>query len=386
MRLADRMGRLGTETAFEVLARARALEAQGRTIVHLEIGEPDFDTPPNVIEAATRALRSGETHYGPAAGLPALRETIAQHVGKTRGCKVLPEQVIVTPGAKPVMFYSMLALLQPGDEAIYPNPGFPIYESMIRYTGARPVPAPLRAENGFRIDMQEVAGLINPRTRLLIANSPGNPCGGCWTRADVEALVELLRQHQDLYVLSDEIYWRILYDGEHCSPLSYPEVAGRVILLDGFSKAYAMTGWRLGYGVMHQDLLKACVQLQVNCASCTASFTQMAGVEALNGPQGPVEAMVAEFRRRRDFLVAELNRIRGFRCSTPGGAFYVFPDIRGTGLKSAQVQQTLLHDAGVATLAGTAFGSYGEGFLRLSYANSLPNLQRAVQSIAQVFA
>jgi aspartate aminotransferase len=385
MKLADRMNRLGTETAFEVLARARALEAQGRSIVHLEIGEPDFDTPKHVVEAGVTALRGGETHYGPAAGLPVLRDAIARHVAKTRNCVVTPEQVLVTPGGKPVMFYAMLALLQPGDEAIYPNPGFPIYESMIRYTGATAVAAPLRAENGFRMDMAEVARLTNGKTRLLVCNSPGNPCGGVWTREDVESLVALMRANPGLHVLTDEIYWRILYDGEHVSPLSYKEVADRVILLDGFSKAYAMTGWRLGFGVMHPSLLKACVQLQINCASCTASFTQIAGAAALDGPQDAVDTMVAEFRRRRDFLVEGLNEIPGFRCQSPGGAFYVFPDIRGTGRTSAEVQHTLLNDAGVAALSGTAFGAHGEGFVRFSYANSMANLERALKAIGNVF-
>ncbi len=385
MKLAERMNRLGTETAFEVLARARALEAQGRSIVHLEIGEPDFDTPKHVVEAGVTALRGGETHYGPAAGLPVLRDAIARHVAKTRNCVVTPEQVLVTPGGKPVMFYAMLALLQPGDEAIYPNPGFPIYESMIRYTGATAVAAPLRAENGFRMDMAEVARLTNGKTRLLVCNSPGNPCGGVWTREDVESLVALMRANPGLHVLTDEIYWRILYDGEHVSPLSYKEVADRVILLDGFSKAYAMTGWRLGFGVMHPSLLKACVQLQINCASCTASFTQIAGAAALDGPQDAVDTMVAEFRRRRDFLVEGLNKIPGFRCQSPGGAFYVFPDIRGTGRTSAEVQHTLLNDAGVAALSGTAFGAHGEGFVRFSYANSMANLERALKAIGNVF-
>jgi aspartate/methionine/tyrosine aminotransferase len=283
------------------------------------------------------------------------------------------------------MFYAMLAVLQPGDEAIYPNPGFPIYESMIKYTGAKPVAAAIRSENQFRMDMAEVARLVTDETRLLIANSPGNPCGGVWTEADVEALVALLRKHPKLRVLSDEIYWRILYEGKHVSPLSYPDVADRVILLDGFSKAYAMTGWRLGFGVMHKDLAKACTQIQINCASCTASFTQLAGVEALTGPQDSVAAMVAEFKKRRDFLVAGLNSIKGFRCQSPRGAFYVFPEIRGTGLDSAGVQNTLLYDAGVATLAGTAFGAHGEGFLRLSYANSMDNLERALTAIQRIF-
>ncbi|MCC6670832.1 MAG: pyridoxal phosphate-dependent aminotransferase [Planctomycetes bacterium] len=384
-KLAERMNRLGTETAFEVLARAKALAAQGRHIIHLEIGEPDFDTPANVIDAGIRALRSGQTHYGPAPGLPQLREAVARYVARTRRTQVSAEQVLVTPGGKPVMFYLMLALLQQGDEAVYPNPGFPIYESMIRYTGARPVPARLHPENDFRLDFREVRKIVNDKTRLLITNSPGNPCGNAMTRADTEAVVELLHEHKNLHVLSDEIYSRLLYEGEHSSPLSYPEVSDRVIVLDGFSKTYAMTGWRLGYGVMHRDLVKACAQLQVNCASCTASFTQLAGVEALEGPQDAVEHMCAEFRRRRDYLIAELNRIPGFRCVRPHGAFYAFPEIRGTGLSSAEVQNRLLNEAGVATLSGTAFGEHGEGFLRLSYANSMDNLKLAVERIRAAF-
>ena len=385
MRLADRMGLLGTETAFEVLARAKALEAQGKSIVHLQIGEPDFDTPQNVVEAGVAALRAGQTHYGPAPGLPVLREAVASYVARTRGCKVAPEEVLVTPGGKPIMFYAILVLLQPGDEAVYPNPGFPIYESMIRYSGAKAVPAPLRYDNDFRMDMQEVDRLVNDKTRLLIVNSPGNPCGNTVTAEDVQAVVALLHKRPNLYLLTDEIYSRILYEGQHHSPLAFAAIKDRVILLDGFSKAYAMTGWRLGYGVMHKDLCKACTQLQINVNSCTASFTQIAGVEALNGPQTAVETMVAEFRRRRDFLVAGLNRIQGFRCRVPGGAFYVFPEIKGTGKKSREVQELLLNEAGVAALHGNAFGEHGEGYLRFSYANSLENLQEALRRIERVF-
>jgi len=385
MKLADCMGRLGTETAFEVLARAKALEAQGKSIVHLQIGEPDFDTPKNVIEAGVKALREGQTHYGPAAGLPALREAIASYVNRTRGCKVAPEQVLVTPGGKPIMFYAILALLQQGDEAVYPNPGFPIYESMIKFAGAKAVAAPLRYENDFRMDMKEVGKLVNDKTRLLIVNSPGNPCGNTVTLEDVQFLVALLAEHQNLYLLTDEIYSRILYEGKHFSPLTLGEHTDRIILLDGFSKAYAMTGWRLGYGVMHKDLCVACTRLQINVNSCTASFTQHAGVEALNGPQDTVTAMVSEFRRRRDFLVAGLNKVRGFRCKLPGGAFYVLPEIKGTGKTSRQVQDMLLDEAGVAALSGTAFGAHGEGYLRFSYANSMEKLQDALTRIERVF-
>jgi aspartate/methionine/tyrosine aminotransferase len=375
------MDRLGTETAFEVLARARVLESQGRNIVHLEIGEPDFDTPAHVVEAGVRALQTGHTHYGPSPGLPPLREVIAAHVTKTRGVPCGPANVVVTPGGKPIMFFAMLALVEPGTEILYPNPGFPIYESMINFCGGTPVPVPLRESRQFSVDVEEIASLLTPRSRLLILNSPQNPTGGVMPKADVAALVEVLRKWPDVVVLSDEIYSDILYEGEHASVLQHPGMAERTILLDGFSKTYAMTGWRLGYGVMPEPLAAHVARLQTNSTSCTASFTQLAGVAALTGDHGPVRAMIEAFRGRRDAIVDGLNSIRGFRCLRPKGAFYVFPNIEGTGRKAKELQSRLLEDAGVACLAGTAFGSHGEGYLRFSYANSLENIHEALSRI-----
>jgi len=380
MRLAERMSRLGTETAFEVLARAKALEAQGREIIHLEIGEPDFDTPAHIKAAAVRALEEGWTHYTPAAGIPALREAIADYIRRTRGIPVGPENVVVVPGGKPIMFFAILALVEEGDEVIYPNPGFPIYESMIRFVGARPVPLRLRMENEFRVDVEELARLITPRTRMLILNSPANPTGGVLTREDLEAIAELCLKH-DLVVLSDEIYSRILYEGEHISIASFPGMLERTIILDGFSKTYAMTGWRLGYGVMPEPLAEAVTRLMINSNSCTAAFTQIAGIAALTGPQDDVDRMVAAFRERREVMVEGLNRIPGFRCLKPKGAFYAFPNIEGTGMSSRELAHYLLEEAGVAVLSGTAFGEYGEGFLRLSFANSIENIQKALERI-----
>ncbi|WP_448595811.1 pyridoxal phosphate-dependent aminotransferase [Thermoflexus hugenholtzii] len=380
MRLAERMSRLGTETAFEVLARAKALEAQGREIIHLEIGEPDFDTPAHIKAAAVRALEEGWTHYTPAAGIPALREAIADYIRRTRGIPVGPEHVVVVPGGKPIMFFAILALVEEGDEVIYPNPGFPIYESMIRFVGARPVPLRLRMENEFRVDVEELARLITPRTRMLILNSPANPTGGVLTREDLEAIAELCLKH-DLVVLSDEIYSRILYEGEHISIASFPGMLERTIILDGFSKTYAMTGWRLGYGVMPEPLAEAVTRLMINSNSCTAAFTQIAGIAALTGPQDDVDRMVAAFRERREVMVEGLNRLPGFRCLKPKGAFYAFPNIEGTGMSSRELAHYLLEEAGVAVLSGTAFGEYGEGFLRLSFANSIENIQKALERI-----
>jgi aspartate aminotransferase len=380
MRLAERMSRLGTETAFEVLARAKALEAQGREIIHLEIGEPDFDTPAHIKAAAVRALEEGWTHYTPAAGIPALREAIADYIRRTRGIPVGPEHVVVVPGGKPIMFFAILALVEEGDEVIYPNPGFPIYESMIRFVGARPVPLRLRMENEFRVDVEELARLITPRTRMLILNSPANPTGGVLTREDLEAIAELCLKH-DLVVLSDEIYSRILYEGEHISIASFPGMLERTIILDGFSKTYAMTGWRLGYGVMPEPLAEAVTRLMINSNSCTAAFTQIAGIAALTGPQDEVDRMVAAFRERREVMVEGLNRLPGFRCLKPKGAFYAFPNIEGAGMSSRELAHYLLEEAGVAVLSGTAFGEYGEGFLRLSFANSIENIQKALERI-----
>lgn len=385
MQLAKRMSRLGTETAFEVLARARALEARGRDVIHLEIGEPDFDTPAHITAAAIAALRNGYTHYTPSAGIPALREAIAEYVGRTRHIPVDPAQVVVTPGGKPIIFFAILALCDSGDEVIYPNPGFPIYESMINFVGATPVPMRLRMEREFSFAPDELARLITPRTKLLILNSPANPTGGVLSREDLAAIAELVLNH-DLMVLSDEIYSRLVYEGEFVSIASFPGLAERTIILDGFSKTYAMTGWRLGYGVMPPDLAVQIAKLMTNSNSCTNAATQMAGVEALRGPQEDVDRMVAAFRQRRDVIVDGLNAIPGFRCLRPRGAFYAFPDISGTGMRSKALEELLLEEAGVATLSGTSFGAYGEGFLRLSYANSVENIRQALGRIHQVVA
>jgi aspartate/methionine/tyrosine aminotransferase len=377
MKLASRMSRLGTETAFEVLARARALEAQGRHIVHLEIGEPDFDTPANVIRAGQEALANGFTHYGPSAGLPALREAIAADAGARRRLEITPEQVVVFPGGKPVMFFMFLALLEEGDEAIYPNPGFPIYQSMIEYVGATAVPLPLRIENGFRADVDELARLITPRTKVIVINSPENPTGSMLSTDDLKAIGKLAAE-RGIWILSDEIYSRIVYGVEHDTVLRYGDPS-RIVVLDGFSKTYAMTGWRLGYGIMPAEFTPIMSRLQTNATSCTAAMTQMAGVEALTGPQDSVDRMVDEFQKRRDVIVAGLNDLPGVKCLVPSGAFYAFPDIRGTGLSSKELEHRLLAEGGVACLSGTAFGEYGNGFLRFSYANSVENIREALR-------
>jgi aspartate/methionine/tyrosine aminotransferase len=382
LQLARRMSRLGTETAFEVLNKARALERQGKSIIHLEIGEPDFDTPANVIEAAVDALHHGWTHYGPSAGLPELRQTIADYVGRTRGVKVTPEEVVVVPGGKPIIFFTILALIDEGDEVIYPNPGFPIYESMINYVGGRAIPIHLREERDFSLDVDELAALITDRTRLIILNSPQNPTGGVMQRKDVEQVARIIGD-RNILVLSDEIYSRLLFEGEHFSIMSVPGMQERTILLDGFSKTYAMTGWRMGYGVMRPDLAAHITRLATNSTSCTASFTQIAGIEALRGDQSSVDKMCGEFKRRRDVFVAGLNKIKGFSCRMPKGAFYVFPNITKTGWKSKPLADALLEQAGVAALSGTAFGDFGEGYLRFSVANSLENLQKALDRLDQ---
>jgi aspartate/methionine/tyrosine aminotransferase len=381
MKLASRMSRLGTETAFEVLARARALEAQGRHVVHLEIGEPDFDTPANIIRAGQEALGKGFTHYGPSAGLPALREAIATDYTRRRGVTVHPDQVVVVPGGKPVMFFMFLALLEEGDEAIYPNPGFPIYESMIQYAGATAVPLPLRAENQFRVDVDELRSLVTPRTKVIVINSPQNPTGSMLTSDDLRAIGALAAE-RGLWILTDEIYSRITYGAEHDTVLKYGDPS-RIVVLDGFSKTYAMTGWRLGYGIMPLAFAPVMAKLQTNSTSCTASMTQMAGVEALTGPQDSVDRMVAEFRARRDVIVAGFNALEGVRCLEPQGAFYAFPDIRGTGFTSRDLEHRLLAEAGVACLSGTAFGVHGDGFLRFSYANSIENIREALTRFAE---
>ncbi len=378
--LARRMSRLGTETAFEVMNRARGLERQGRSIIHLEIGEPDFDTPPNIVEAAVIALRNGWTHYGPSAGLPELRQTIADYVSRTREVEVSPDEVVVVPGGKPIIFFTMLALIEKGDEVIYPNPGFPIYESMIEYVGGSAVPVPLREERDFRVDVSELASLITDRTKLIILNSPQNPTGGVLPRADIEEVARAIGD-RNILVLSDEIYSRLQFEGKPFSMLSVPGMQDRTILLDGFSKTYAMTGWRIGYGVMRADLATQITRLMTNSNSCTASFTQMAAVEALRGDQSEVEHMRAAFQRRCEVFVAGLNRIQGFSCRMPKGAFYVFANIADTGWQSKPLANVLLEQAGVAALSGTAFGHFGEGYLRFSVANSLENLQIALDRL-----
>lgn len=380
LRLAKRMARLGTETAFEVLVKARALEAKGRDVIHLEIGEPDFDTPANIIEAACGALHQGFTHYGPSAGMPELRETIAQYVSETRGIKAQPDEVVVVPGGKPIIFFTIMALVEEGDEVIYPNPGFPIYESMIDFLGAKAVPIQLREEMDFRLDVNELPRMINDRTKLIILNSPQNPTGGVLEKNDLEGVARAIGD-RDLMVLTDEIYSRLIFEGQHHSIMSLPGMQERCILLDGFSKTYAMTGWRMGYGVMRPDLATHVARLMTNSNSCTASFTQMAGIEALRGPQGSVEAMCAEFKKRRDVMVTGLNEIEGFSCLSPKGAFYVFPNIKETGWSSKKLADTLLEDAGVAALAGTAFGEFGEGYLRFSVANSIENIEKALDRV-----
>jgi aspartate aminotransferase len=383
MKLAERMSRIGVESAFDVLLRARALEAQGRSVIHLEIGEPDFPSPPHVVEAAKRALDEGWTHYGPTQGLPDLREAIAAHISSTRGVHVGPEHVSVVPGGKPIIFFPMMALLEPGDEVIYPDPGFPIYESMIRFLGATPVPMPLEEGRGFSFDLNQFRDRLNERTKMVVLNSPQNPTGGVIPAQDLAAIAEMLRG-RDVVVLSDEIYSEIFYGEPPVSIASFPGMLEKTIILDGFSKTYAMTGWRLGYGVMPEWLVDAVNKLMVNSNSCTASFTQRAGIAALTGPRDGVHAMVAEFRRRRDAIVAGLNRVPGFRCAMPGGAFYAFANIAGTGIGSKELADLLLYEAGVAGLNGACFGEHGDGYIRFSYANSLSNLMEAVDRIKKV--
>ncbi len=385
MNVAERMSRLGTESAFEVLARARALERQGKEIVHLEIGEPDFDTPAHIREAAKRALDGGATHYGPAAGLPELREAIAKDVGATRNIPVTPEEIVVTPGAKPIMYFVITALVNPGDEVIYPNPGFPIYESVINFVGGVPVPIPLREESGFGFDLDVFERSASSRTKLIIINSPQNPTGGVLEPDQLGRIAEIAKRYR-IPVLADEIYKSFLYEGEFASITRFPGMKDLVIILDGFSKSYAMTGWRLGYGVMPEVLAEHVTRLMVNSNSCTASFTQLAGIAALQGDQTPVAKMVAEFRRRRDLIVEGLNRLPGVSCRSPRGAFYVFPNVTALRRPSAEVAEALLKEAGVAALGGTAFGQYGEGYLRLSYANSEANLRKALERMRPVCA
>ena len=383
--LAQSLHRLGTETAFEVLARAKALEAEGRRIIHLQIGEPDFDTPEHVVEAAAQALRDGHTHYCPAPGIPELREAAAAYLSRTRGIDVPAGRVLVTPGAKPFLFFGVLATCDPGDEVIYPNPGFPIYESVIRWAGCTPVPLPLTAERGFAFTAEDVADRLTDRTRLIILNSPANPTGGVVPGDVVDELAEVLAGHP-CWILSDEVYSEMVYEGEHASIASRPGMLERTILLDGFSKTFAMTGWRLGYAAVPDPLVEPLTRLFINCHSCTPPATQLAGVAALTGPWDAVEAMMAEFRVRRRLVVDGLNAIPGVSCIEPAGAFYAFPDISGTGMPARELQNRLLEEAGVAMLAGTAFGAYGEGYMRVSYANTQESIREALGIMADLLA
>lgn len=385
MQLATKMTRIGVESAFEVLVKARALEAQGKNVIHLEIGEPDFPTPANIIEAGRQALAEGWTKYGPSQGLPELRESIARYISRTRSISVGAEHVCVVPGGKPIMYFIMIALLNDGDEVIYPNPGFPIYESMIKFQGGVPVPVPLSEERGFSFDLNDFEKALSPKTKLVVLNSPQNPTGGIIPKEDIEKMAALLRD-RDVMVLTDEIYSRICYDGEPFSIASCPGMLEKCIILDGFSKTYSMTGWRMGYGVMPTWLADAVVKLMVNSNSCTASFTQRAGIEALEGPQDAVDKMVAEFRRRRDAIVAGLNEIPGFSCRTPAGAFYAFPNVMKTGIPSKQLADLCLYEGGVACLDGACFGEHGSGYLRFSYANSLDNIQEALARLKKLSA
>lgn len=380
MQLATCMSRLGTETAFEVLAKAKKMEAEGKSIIHLEIGEPDFPTPENIKEAAIKALKAGKTGYCPAPGIPELRKAIAEDAGKRRNIKINPDQVVVTPGAKPIMYFLITALINPGDEVIYPNPGFPIYESVINFVNGKAVPIPLKEEKDFSFDIDEFKALITDRTRLIIINSPQNPTGGILNKPDLEAIAELALARK-IPVLSDEVYLNILYDGKFESIASIPGMLENTIILDGLSKTYSMTGWRLGYGIMPVQLAEHMTRLTINSVSCTSHFSQYAAIEAITGPQDEVHKMVTEFKKRRDIIVAGLNRIKGFSCRKPLGAFYVFPNIKNTGLGSRVLQNRLLEEAGVAALSGTAFGKYGDGYLRFSYANSVANINLALERI-----
>lgn len=385
MHIANRISRLGTETAFEVLVRARALEAQGKNIVHLEIGEPDFDTPQNIIEAAKTALDNGFTHYGPSNGLPQARQAVADYINKKRNLEIYnANEIVITPGAKPILFYGMMAVIDEGDEVIYPNPGFPIYESMINFLGATPVPLPLKEEREFRFDIADLEARITPKTRMMIINSPQNPTGGILTHDDLRQIADLAIKH-DIIVLADEIYSQITYDDfRHETILQFEGMKERTILLDGFSKTFAMTGWRMGYGAMPEHLAKVVAKLQTNCTSCTSSFSQIAGIEALSENTDAIAAeFVEEFKSRRDVIVERLNAIPGIRCLSPKGAFYVFPNITGTGMTSQEFADFSLYEAGVACLSGTAFGSAGEGFVRFSYANSIENIEEAMKRIRE---
>ena len=381
MNLAKRMERLGTETAFEVLAKARKLEQEGKHIVHLEIGEPDFETADHIKNAAIEALNGGFTHYVPSAGILEVRESISKNIDNTRQVNYNPDQIIITPGAKPIMFFTILALAEPDFEVVFPDPGFPIYESMINFCGGKAVPMPLRGNLNYHPDIEELETLINDRTRLLILNSPNNPCGSVLNKEETEAIVALVEKFPNLYVLSDEVYKDIIYTGQHLSVSQYESIKDRVIILDGLSKSYAMTGWRLGYGAFPEELVPHITKLAVNSVSCTSAFSQMALIAALEGDQSGVVNMVEEFSRRREVIVSGLQNINGIKCPNPEGAFYVFADITNTGISSSEFETKSLQEAGVAVLSGTAFGSYGEGFIRLSYANSIENINIAIDRL-----
>ncbi len=380
---ARRMQDLGTETAFEMLAKAKALEKQGREIIHLEIGEPDFDTPKNIRDAATKAINSGYTHYVPAAGIPTLREAIAEYISKTRHIPVNSEEVVVTPGAKPIIFFSVLACVEVDDEVMYPNPGFPIYESLIKFIGAKPVPMPLKEENDFAIDTEDTVEKISDKTKMIILNFPENPTGGVLTKENLEAIADKVKGRDDLIIVSDEMYSQMIYEGEHRSIASLPEMKEKTVIIDGFSKTYAMTGWRLGYGIMRKNLAEKITQLMINSNSCTCAFSQMAGVEALRGPQDEARKMVEEFKQRREVIVSGLNKIEGITCKKPQATFYVFPNVKSINMDSRKLPDFLLNKAGVATLSGTAFGDYGEGYMRFSFANSILNIQKALTQIGE---
>ena len=380
--LASRMGLLSSESAFQILAKAQALESQGKSVIHMEIGQPDFKTPQRIIDAAYRAMNEGFTGYSPTPGYPQTRNAIADYAEKYKHIKTSPDEVVVVPGAKPVMFYTMLMLVEPGDEVICPNPSFPIYESIIKFAGGKPVSLPMTSKNDFQMDIGELSGLLSPKTKLVIINNPCNPTGSVYSRENIEAVAEVLRNRPDIFILSDEIYDRLSYDGEVVSIASLPGFKDRTIILDGVSKTYSMTGWRLGYGIMNPDLAKEMELLMVNSNSCTASFTQIAAIEALSGPQGAVDEMKAAFKARRDWLVAALRDIPGIQCNMPKGAFYVFPDISSFGLSSDVFADRLLYEAGVAASSGTSFGSYGEGHIRMSYSTSMENIKAAVERMA----
>lgn len=382
MKLADRLANLGTETAFVVFSKAKELEAQGKEMIHLEIGEPDYDTPQNIVESAINALRNNWTHYNPSAGLPELRQVVAEEINRTRGIKIGPENVVITPGGKPIIMFSLLALVNAGEEVIYPNPGYPIYESAINFIGAKAVPVKMREENQFRLDVDELVSLITSKTRMIIINSPQNPTGSVLTKEDLRAIADIALKN-DIYILADEIYSQIMYEGVHESISSFPGMTERTIILEGFSKTYAMTGWRIGYGVMPKDLAIQVAKLETNFNSCTTTFVQVAGIEALKGDQSAVGRMVSKFKERRDIFCDGLNRIDGFKCHKPAGAFYLFPNISQLGIKSAEMEQRLMQEAGIAALAGTSFGAFGEGFIRFSYASSTENIRKALDKLTK---